>query len=203
MMRRLLFATFLLVLPGAAAAQDPVLRPDTMAVADTIPQELPSPRGAFARAMLIPGWGHIYVREYRRAGIYFVLQGASWYMLGRTLYRLNDVKERDDRLTVLARDSLANVILTDPARAWALSDPAAYEAALLDYPGLRNARSLVRARTEQRQDWITYTLFFTFAAAVDAYVTAHLKDFPGEVQTLPAVDGGVTLQLRVPVGGRR
>jgi hypothetical protein len=88
----------------------------------------------------------------------------------------------------------------DTALARQLEDPLAYEAALLTYPGLQNARSLARARREQRQDWVTYTLFFTFAAAVDAYVTAHLKDFPGEVQTLPAADGGLSLRVSVPVG---
>ena len=107
-----------------------------------------------------------------------------------------------DRLDALARDSLANLILTDPAKAYELATPEAWESALLTYPGLQNARSLERARTAQRQDWITYTLFFTFAAAVDTYVTAHLKDFPGEVQTLPAIDGGLTFRMSVPVGGR-
>jgi hypothetical protein len=203
-MRRLPFLLLLLLIPCAASAQeDPVLRPDTIPVADTIPQEFPSPRGAFGRAMLIPGWGHVYVQEYRRAAVYFALQGTSWFMLGKTLKRLGEVQDRDRRLTRLATDSLEIAMAADTALARELEDPEAYEAALLTYPGLQDTRSLARSRREQRQDWVTYTLFFTFAAAVDAYVTAHLKDFPGQVETLPAVDGGLSLRVSLPVGGRR
>jgi hypothetical protein len=207
-MSRLCFLLLLLLaLPlgaaPAAAQQDPVLRPDTMPVADTIPRELPSPRAAFARALVVPGWGHFHIGEHRRGAVYFALQTTSWFMLVKTLRKLNEVQDRDERLTGLSRDSLAAEMAADTALARQLQDPDAYELALLTYPGLQNARSLARARRGQRQDWVTYTLFFTFAAAVDAYVTAHLKDFPGEVRTLPAVDGGMSLQLSVPIGGRR
>jgi hypothetical protein len=202
-MRRLCLSFLLVLLAAPASAQDPVLQPDTMPVADTIPQELPSPRAAFARAMVIPGWGHAYTGEYRRGAVYFALQSTSWFMLVKTLRRLDEVQDRDRRLTRLATDSLEIAIAADTALARQLEDPLAYEAALLTYPGLQNARSLARARRGQRQDWVTYTLFFTFAAAVDAYVTTHLKDFPGEVQTLPSTDGGLSLSVSVPVGRKR
>jgi hypothetical protein len=84
-MRRLFLILLLLLSAAPASAQDPVLPPDTMPVADTIPQELPSPRAAFARAMVIPGWGHVYVGEYRRGAVYFALQSTSWFMLVKTL----------------------------------------------------------------------------------------------------------------------
>jgi hypothetical protein len=193
-----------LALPARpASAQDPVLRSDSMPVADTIPQELRSPRGAFVRAMLVPGWGHLHVGEYKRGAVYFSLQSASWFMLVKTIRRLNDVQDRDDRLTGLATDSLDIVAAGDTAlaRLWD-EDPVAYEEALLTYPGLQDTRSLVSARRQQRQDWITYTLFFTFAAAVDAYVTAHLKDFPADVTVGAAEGGGLRLRVAVPVGGR-
>jgi hypothetical protein len=195
-----LVLVLLCVAAPAAAQQDPVLPPDTIPVADTIPRELPSPQRAFARAMLVPGWGHVYAGDYRRAAVYASLQTTSWFMLIKTLRRLDEVQDRDDRLTRLASDSLAIEIEADTALARQLADPDAYNTALLGYPGLANARSLARARREQRQDWITYTLFFTFAAAVDAYVTTHLKDFPGEVRTLPSSDGGMNLSIRIPVG---
>ena len=75
---------------------------------------------------------------------------------------------------------------------------AASAAALLTYPGLQNARNLESSREEQRQDWIVYTAVFTFIAAVDAYVTAHLQDFPAEVSTSRSSDGGVSIGVRVP-----
>jgi hypothetical protein len=184
-------------------AQNPVLEPDTMPVADTIPRELPSPRAALVRAMLVPGWGHLYTQEYTRGAVYFAIQSTSWFMLGKTIRRLNEVADREDRLRVLAADSLELEMAADPELAEALEDPDAYEEALLTYPGLRNARNLARARRQQRQDWITYTLFFTFAAAVDAYVTAHLKDFPTDIIAEPTVGGQFDLGVRIPVGSMR
>ncbi|HSJ30875.1 MAG TPA: DUF5683 domain-containing protein [Longimicrobiales bacterium] len=206
MLRRMIFcaaclATALSATP--ARAQDPVLDPDTMPVADTIPRELPSPRAAFVRAMVVPGWGHLYTGEYTRGAVYFTLQSTSWFMLVKTLRRLDEVEDREDRLTALATDSLEAAMAADSALAEDLQDPEAYETALLGYPGLQNARSLARARRQQRQDWITYTLFFTFAAAVDAYVTAHLKDFPGEVIAEPAPGGRMDLGVQIPVGRGR
>jgi len=186
-----------------ATAQDPVLAPDTMLIADTIPQEFPSPRGAFLRAVVVPGWGHFHTGEYTRGAVYASLQSTSWFMLVKTIGRLNDVKDRDARLTRLAVDSLAVAMAADSLLAEQLENPQAYENALLSYPGLRNARGLVSARKQQRQDWITYTLFFTFAAGVDAYVTAHLKDFPADIIAEPGLDGRLNLGVQFPVGRRR
>lgn len=185
-----------------AAAQNPVFAPDTMLIADTVPQEFPSPRGAFMRAVLVPGWGHFHTGSYTRGAVYLTLQTTSWFMLGKTIMRLNDVQDRDELLTRLAADSLEAAMAADPALAEQLQNPQAYDAALLTYPGLRNARGLVNARRQQRQDWITYTLFFTFAAGVDAYVTAHLKDFPADIMAEPGRDGRMNLGLQFPVGRR-
>lgn len=189
----------LLLFADAAAAQNPVLRPDTLPLADTIPQEFPTPRAAFVRGLLVPGWGHAYLGEYKRAGIYAGLQSASWFMLIKTLVRLDDIQDRDEALTALAHDSLAAAMAADTALARQLEDPDRFETALLAYPGLQHARDLVASREQQRQDWIVYTAFFTFVAAVDAYVTAHLKDFPAEVTTSRAAGGGISVGLRVPL----
>ena len=197
-----LISVMVLMTPAAGRAQDPVLVPDTMLVADTIPSELPSPRGAFVRGVLVPGWGHLYVQEYTRAAVYGSIQSASWFMLVKTIRRLGDVQDRDRVLTGLAEDSLALAMAADSILAEQLADPIAYETALLTYPALRDTRSLVSARKQQRQDWVTYTLFFTFAAAVDAYVTAHLKDFPADVTARPGLNGGLSLGVHVPVGRR-
>ena len=198
----LMAAVLGILLAAPAFAHDPVLEPDTMPVADTIPRELPSPRAAFLRALVIPGWGHVYADEYTRGAVYFSLQSTSWFMLVKTLRRLDEVEDRDDRLTALAVDSLEAAIAADSILAEQLEDPEAYETALLTYPGLANARNLARARRQQRQDWITYTLFFTFAASVDAYVTAHLKDFPADVIAEPLDGGRYEIGLRVPLGRR-
>jgi hypothetical protein len=199
----LLGAACMAQLAAAAPVLAQVLEPDTMPVADTIPRELPSPRAAFVRALLVPGLGHAYVGEYTRGGVYFSLQSTSWFMLVKTMRRLGDVKDRDGALTALAVDSVDAAMAADSVLAEQLQDLEAYENALLTYPGLQDTRLLVRARRQQRQDWIAYTLFFTFAAAVDAYVTAHLKDFPADVTAQPSGDGGLSIGAHIPVGSRR
>jgi hypothetical protein len=203
--RTLSCVAFALTLCAAtsAYAQNPVLEPDTMLVADTIPHEPPSPRGAFIRAALVPGLGHVYIGEYTRGAVYLSIQSASWFMLVKTLRKLDQVEDRDQLLTALAVDSVRGAMWMDPVLNKQLrDDPLAFEAALLTYPGLQTARSLARARRQQRQDWVTYTLFFTFAAAVDAYVTAHLKEFPAEVTLRPAGGDGLEMRVRLPFGGR-
>lgn len=204
MIRRLtLSALFVLPLAGPLSAQNPVFGTDSAAVADTIPDEAPVPAGAFIRALAIPGWGHAHIDEAGRGAVFFALQGTSWYMLLKTVSRLGDARSVEDRLTGLGRDSLDSAMAADTAIARQLSDPIAYEAALDAYPGLERARGLVGAREQQQQDWIVYTLVLTMAAAVDAYVTAHLKDFPAEFSAAPARSGGAVLGMRVSVGRRR
>lgn len=185
------------------AAQDSgVLRGDSMPVADTIPDEAPIPRGAFIRAMIVPGWGHLYIDEPRRALIYGTLQTTSLAMLVKSLADLGDARDHYDPLDRLARDSLAAAMAEDTVLARQLSDPERFDEARLTYPGLDQARKLVRAREEHRQDWIVYSLFFTFMAGVDAYVTGHLKDFPADLSVVPLRDGGVRLGMRIPMPGR-
>jgi hypothetical protein len=45
------------------------------------------------------------------------------------------------------------------------------------------ADPLVRARTQQREDWIVLTVFWAFFNAADAWVTAHLHGF--ETKPIP------------------
>jgi hypothetical protein len=193
-----------LLLPAVpAAAQDPVLGPDSLPVADTIPDEAPVPRGAFIRAVLVPGWGHAHIDEPARGAVFFALQGASWYMLMKTASRLENARDVERRLTRLGRDSVYIAMATDTATARRLSSPAAFDDAVASFPGLERTSGLVESRERHRQDWIVYTLVFTFAAAVDAYVTAHLKEFPADFTASPAPGGGAVLRLSVPVGSVR
>jgi hypothetical protein len=191
------------VLAGPAAAQQVAL-PDTLSpVTEPIPPEGLLPRTAFIRALLVPGWGHFSMGEHRRGAVYLGMQSTSWFMLVKTAGRLGDARDAERGIAALAEDSLAAAMAADTALARRLERPQAYEEALLTYPGLGDARSLVRSRERHRQDWIVYTLVATFAAAVDAYVTAHLADFPADITATRSLDNGVSVGVRLPLGGRR
>lgn len=201
-------STFLVPLIGLllvtpARAQNPVFGADSAVVAPGVADEAPVPRSAFLRALAVPGWGHAYIDEPTRGAVFVALQGGSWYMLLKTVSRLSDARSVESRLDALGRDSLDAAIAADTALARELEDPIAYEAALDQFGGLANARGLVDSREQQQQDWIVYTMVFTLAAAVDAYVTAHLKDFPAEFTASPTGGGATTLGVRLPVGRRR
>lgn len=189
------------ILAAVPAAGQQVALPDTLTpVTEPIPREGPVPRTAFIRALIVPGWGHFAMGENRRGAVFVALQGTSWAMLGKTMHGLGQARDVERGLELLATDSLNAAIAADTALARQLENPTAYENALLTYPGLSDARDLSRARQRHRQDWIVYTIVTTFAAAVDAYVAAHLSDFPAEITADRSRDSGVSLGLRVPVG---
>ncbi|MDT8436997.1 MAG: hypothetical protein RRA92_09615 [Gemmatimonadota bacterium] len=59
---------------------------------------------------------------------------------------------------------------------------------------------LIESREEQVEDWAVMAGFWALFAGIDAWVSAHLWDFEGEV--LPPPDGspGAALRYSVPVG---
>jgi hypothetical protein len=207
-MTKLILVTILIIAPGALGftplAAQQVVQPDTLtAVAEPIPPEGLLPRTAFIRALVVPGWGHLSLGEHRRGAVYIALQTTSWFMLVKTIGRLGDARTAERGIEVLAIDSVNRAMAGDTALARRLQDPVAYDRALETYPGLSDARSLVTSRTRHRQDWIVYTAVFTFAAAVDAYVTAHLAEFPVDFTATRSADNGVSVGVRVPVGRGR
>ncbi|MEO5510935.1 MAG: hypothetical protein ABIV28_01825 [Longimicrobiales bacterium] len=205
--RSVFFLVVALVLPVHAAAQTGGSRPpaqvpvgDTLMVADTVPKEDHVARNAFARALILPGWGHFGLGATRRGMVFVALEGTSWFMLVKTLTKLNQAQNKADGFEAVASDSLNILMAGDTAKARILADPDAFEAALAANPQVIASRNLVGSRKEQRQDWITYTLFFTMASAVDAYVAANLRDFPVDVSALPRRDGSFAISFSLPMG---
>lgn len=207
---------------GTAAAQEPVPR-DTAAVrADTsvtatVPQAVgprapapvdttrhgPSPRGALLRSLVVPGWGQLAAGAYVRGPIYMAIGVTSWGMLGKTIRKLGDAEDRRDAAVTAAVDSLMTLVREDSLIAEQLKDPIAFREAVMGDSLVAHRTSLVEARRQQRQDWIAYTLFFTFLNALDAYVAAHLADFPGELDVQRRADGGVAVGMRLALPARR
>ncbi|HUP88732.1 MAG TPA: hypothetical protein VM100_05265, partial [Longimicrobiales bacterium] len=120
-------------------------------------------------------------------------------MLIKTLNKLGNAQTNEDKLAAPVRDSLRAKMARDTSLARKLADSRAFEnQVLLEDTAVSHAHSLVLSRKQQRQDWITYTIFTTLASGVDAYVAAHLADFPATISAQPKSDGGVRFQVTVP-----
>jgi hypothetical protein len=182
-MNRILLALALVcasTAPRAAAAQDPAprdsarlpiqIRGDTVPV---VPDSLLriTPRGAFLRSLVLPGWGQSELGAPGRGGIYFLLESGSLWMVLKTNQKLAEAR----RLETIARET--------------------------GEIGPETKLPLVRDRENQREDWITLSIFWLFFSGADAFVAAHLQDFDVHVNAVPRPGGGGTeLRATVPVG---
>jgi hypothetical protein len=161
----------------AAAAQEPAPPPEPRplevrgapAAADTVPEGI-SPRGAFLRSLVLPGWGQSELGSPARGGIYFALEAGSLWMLYKSDRRLREALRQQE----IARET---GVLGPDARL-----------------------PLVRDRQNQREDWLTLSIFWLFFAGADAFVEAHLRDFDVQVGAAPRPDGGVELRATIPLG---
>jgi hypothetical protein len=83
-----------------------------------------------------------------------------------------------------------------------ITDPAAIDARLDEDADLRELRELVEAREQQQEDLVALGLFLLFLSGADAYVSAHLADFPApiELEAAPSSHGrmDVGIRLRLP-----
>ncbi|MCH8069514.1 MAG: hypothetical protein IID16_09655 [Candidatus Marinimicrobia bacterium] len=85
-------------------------------------------------------------------------------------------------------------LMADP-----LVDPIDLAAAIeADLPVL-SALELQEIRRQQREDWIAFAVFFLLLGGADAFVTAHLADFPEPLQTVsrPLPNMGVEFGFRL------
>jgi hypothetical protein len=166
--------------PRAAAAQDPAprdtargpieIRGDTVPI---VPDSLLriTPRGAFLRSLVLPGWGQSELGATGRGGVYFLLETGSLWMVLKTHQKLQEARE----LETIARET--------------------------GEIGPTAKHPLVRDRENQKEDWITLSIFWLFFSGADAFVAAHLQDFDVHVNAVPRPGGGGTeLRATVPVG---
>jgi hypothetical protein len=178
-----LVALLSIALAAPAGAQEPAPvpdepPPDTLVVpeAPTDPPEVEftgiSPRTAFVRSLVLPGWGQASVDSPVRGAVYFGMEAGSLWMLQKAHTRLRQARERDDLLR--------SVGLLGPTE--------------------RSEDTASRRR--EREDWLTLAIFTLFFSAADAYVAAWLQDFDAEVGALPDPGGGFRLQVGIPLGGR-
>lgn len=152
-----------------------------------------TPGGAFLRSALLPGWGHTRVGAVVRGAFYFSAEAATGLMIFKTQTRIDRTRNRL---------KLREAVETARLEAQGITDPAAIESALAEDPEVEDLRALEETRLGQREDWIALGLFLMLIGGVDAYVSAHLADFPAAVVVEPTPDRGVELGLSLPVGGR-
>ena len=176
----------------------PAQQPDTMVVvtgADLTPtqeREDPielrgsvSPGGAFVRALLLPGWGHASIGSYTRGGFYFTTEVTTGIMLARIQRRLATAKNTRDLRESRVREELQTAG-TSPDQVAGLVDQ--------DH-GVASARELVSSRRQQLEDWVALAAFLVLLSGADAFVSAHLRDFPPPVAVEAAIGPGGVLEL--------
>ena len=191
-----MLATFAAVLPARAQQAPARVQPQPVAE-DTVRRGI-KPGTAFLRSVLIPGWGQFSAGAKTRGALFIALQGSSYFMLGKTLSKLEDARRVEDERVAIVSDSLRAQMARDPQLDSALADPIDFNAAVDTTHTVEDIRRLVDSRLEQREDWIAYTIFFTLASGVDAFVAAHLADFPATITTRPIPAGGMRIQVGIP-----
>lgn len=193
-------ALAVLLAPAAAPAQE---RPASgLPPADTAVIEGPSPAGAMARSMILPGWGQAATGSPKRGAFFLAVHAGNIFMITKTQGRLSDVRDREESLLELGRDSVRARAAEDTVLARKIANPDTLTARARSFPGVRQAANLVESREQQREDWIAFGLFWIFASGADAFVNAHLQDFPGQVRMTPLHGGGMRLRMDVPFGRR-
>jgi len=148
-----------------------------------------SPGGALMRSFAIPGWGQAAAQAPGRGAFYFTVQSFSVWMLLKTNTLLGSANDILDMRRLDALDRLM-ADLVDPSD---LSTAIEADEAVLD------AVDLQQIRRQQREDWFAFSLFILFLGGADAFVAAHLADFPDaleiSIRSLP--DRGAELAFRV------
>ena len=169
---------------GEGVVQDSVGLPDSLTTR-------PGPAGAFLRGSLIPGWGHAASGSLTRGAFYFGIEAAAGWMVFKTWRKLrvarNQVAVWEERVTARLMSE-------------GITEQEEIDAQLEQHDEITRLRGLVDARSEQREDWAAVAIFFLLMSGVDAFVSAHLQDFPDPLTVEGDPGGTISVAIRVPVG---
>jgi len=67
--------------------------------------------------------------------------------------------------------------------------------------GEADSDDLKQARRDQREDWLVLAGFWALASGIDAWVSAQMWGFEGEVVPPPDGSAGLALRMRIPTRG--
>ena len=195
---RALALTLAVALYGAAhvpnlSGQQPVAGApgdSAQAVEPPVGSARPSAGGAFVRSMVIPGWGQAASGSPGHGAFYFTIQSVAVWMILKTTKTLGSAS---DILDMRRLDALEQ-LMADPS-----VDPADLSTAIEAALPVVSALQLQEIRRQQREDWFAFGLFFLLLGGADAFVAAHLADFPEplDVSLRPLPDMGAELAFRV------
>ncbi len=162
----------------------------TQAVETQESPERPSPGGAFLRSMVVPGWGQMAAGSPARATFYFTGESLSVWMFLKTSKTLGSSRDIVAMRRLEAEERLI---------AGGSVDPADLLDAIDADPAVADAVNLEELRLQQREDWITFGLYFLLLGGADAFVAAHLADFPEPLETVirPLPNMGVEFGFRL------
>ena len=118
---------------------------------------------------------------------YFAIESAVAYGIIRTRRRISEAASRANFRELLLREDLTTKGITDPNQ---------IENALESDATLADLKSLGESRSDQQEDLVAFGLFLLFLSGADAFVSAHLKDFPDPI----AIEGGPTNDGRLEIG---
>lgn len=147
-----------------------------------------TPRSAFLRSLIVPGWGQAAVDAPHRGGFFFLVRSGSAWMITKSHRGFTQARD--------ARSALEDELRSE----WSQEglDAEAIEARLDQDAGVSDARALEDARAQQREDWIALSLFLILLDGVDAFVSAHLWNFPEPIVIEPGPGpGGSLLEIGV------
>jgi hypothetical protein len=130
------------------------------------------------------------VGAFVRGAFYFTTEAATAFMVFKTQTRI---------IRTQSRLEMREAVVTARLEAEGITDPGEIEGALAQDPEIEDLRALEETRAGQREDWIALGLFFMLIGGVDAYVSAHLADFPAALVIEPTPAGGVEIGLSLPV----
>lgn len=196
-MKALFCAALLLAATTLPTAAQNVPPPGAVAPADSAAEAAVSqgvtPRGAFLRSLVMPGWGQAAAGSYSRAIFYAVAEAASATMIIKSHQFLGSARDRVALRIADAerRAALAGIVEPDSVLAFVDEDESVV-----------GARGLEESRLQQREDWIAFGLFMLFLGGADAFVSAHLSDFPDPlvVNPVPGQEGppAIEVGIRLP-----
>lgn len=191
--------TLALALMGAAHAsvlqgqQPSAADPPQDLAQDMEVQESPgrvSPGGALVRSFMVPGWGQAAAGSTERGAFYFTLESLGVWMLLKTSKTLGSAR---DILSMRRLEAEERLIASGTVDAAELSAGIDADAAVA------SAFNLEQIRLQQREDWLAFGLFFLLLGGADAFVAAHLADFPEPLETAirPLPGMGVEIGFRL------